>query len=759
MSIKFYLKNVFFPMLAGILGIRKILKLVPVNHLIKDNGNWVSTGDDPAFVFQGKFYVGWNQINWSSNSEEYTPLKLYWNDGSGYSEVNSVIFSFISPTGAKQTSTLFIPPGVQELRLDPGEKETVFELSDFEFKKITKIHIVFQAMKKLLLQRGSNVGTIKKLIIKATYVIRKHGIRGFWSTIKNNADLTLTNVLENYQLWVAKNRISPQQKINIRHEIEMFTYKPLISVIMPVYNVEEIWLRKCIDSVIEQLYPYWELCISDDASSKEHIKRVLTEYQERDSRIKVSFREKNGHISESSNSAIEISDGEFIALLDHDDELASDALYQNVKILNENPSLDFIYSDEDKIGVDGERHSPYFKPDWSPDLILSQMYTCHLGVYRKSLVTKIGGFRQGYEGSQDFDLVLRLTELTNKIYHIPKILYHWRTIPESTASGASAKNYTHYAGIKALQDTLQRRNIKGTIEELDNYPNMYRIHYDVEREPLVSIIIPTKDMSSILDSCLESIFLKTTYLNFEIIIVDNGSTEQTTFDVFAKWKDQHPDKVSILTLDIPFNYSKLNNSAVEIARGELLLFLNNDIEVIDANWLEEMIGYASRGNTGAVGAKLLYPDKTIQHSGVIMGLGGVAGHAFRTALDTDPGYFGALMVNRNVSVVTAACLMIKKEIFSEVNGFEEDLSVAFNDVDFCLKVLEKGYYNITLNSIKLYHHESKTRGLENTTEKIKRFQSEIDYMHAHWPAYINYDPFYNVNLSLEGDCSYRIKNI
>ncbi|WP_149095627.1 glycosyltransferase family 2 protein [Paenibacillus terrae] len=757
MSIKFYFKNVFFPMLAGILGIRKNLKLVPVNHLIKENGNWISTGDDPAFVFQGEFYVGWNQINWSSNSEEYTPLKLYWNDGSGYSEGNSVVFSFLSPTGAKQTSTLFIPPGVQELRLDPGEKETVFELSDFEFKKITKIHIVFQAMKKLLRQRGSNVGTLKKLITKATYVIRKRGIRGVWSTIKNNADLTSTNVLENYQLWVAKSRISPQQKMNIRHEIEMFKYKPLISVIMPVYNVEEIWLRKCIDSVIEQLYPYWELCISDDASSKEHIKRVLTEYQEMDSRIKVNFRETNGHISESSNSAIEISDGEFIALLDHDDELAPDALYENVKILNANPNLDFIYSDEDKIGVDGERHSPYFKPEWSPDLILSQMYTCHLGVYRKSLVTKIGGFRKGYEGSQDFDLVLRLTELTNEIYHIPKILYHWRTIPESTASGASAKNYTHYAGVKALQDTLQRRNIKGTIEELDNYPNMYRIHYDVEREPLVSIIIPTKDMSSILDSCLESIFLKTTYFNFEIIIVDNGSTEQSTFDVFAKWKALHPDKINILTLDIPFNYSKLNNSAVEIARGELVLFLNNDIEVVDANWLEEMIGHASRGNTGAVGAKLLYPDKTIQHSGVIMGLGGVAGHAFRTALDTDPGYFGALMVNRNVSVVTAACLMIKKEIFFEVNGFEEDLSVAFNDVDFCLKVLEKGYYNITLNSIKLYHHESKTRGLENTPEKIKRFQSEIDYMHAHWPAYINHDPFYNVNLSLESDCSYRIK--
>ncbi|MDN4620689.1 glycosyltransferase family 2 protein [Paenibacillus sp. PsM32] len=751
-------KNSFLSSIAGILGIQTTVNLSPVSDLQKmeTTDSWRSIGLDPHFLLRGTFYEGWNKIKLRSKSDNYIPLKIYWDNGEGFLETNTSILTVISNSGEEQELIFYIPPKTRQLRLDPGEAESEFELSSFEFKKITKLHLTLKFLNNKLKQNNHTTHTALNLFKKSMQVYKRNGLKGIWAKIKHD-HINNHNNFENYQLWCMKNNISSKEKVNIKQKINMFKYKPNFSIIVPVYNVDEIWLRKCIDSVINQLYPHWELCISDDCSNKPHIKQVLNEYQQKDNRIKVVFRDQNGHISESSNSAIQISTGDYIALLDHDDELTIDALYEVAAALNANPNLDMIYTDEDKIDMDGKRHSPFFKPDWSPDFILSQMYSCHLGVYRKSLVDQVGGFRKGLEGSQDFDLVLRLTELTNNIHHIPKILYHWRAIPESTASGSSAKSYTHYAGVKALEDALSRRNIKAKVNEIHNYSNMYRVQYTPEYNPLVTIIIPTKDGSEILDTCLQSIFSKTSYDNFEIIIINNQSKEMETLELFEKWTLDHPHKITILDLDIPFNYSRLNNIAAQHAKGELLLFLNNDIEVISENWLEEMVGYALRDNTAAVGAKLLYPDNTVQHSGVIMGLGGIAGHAFRTLSQNDPGYFGMLLVNRNCSVVTAACLMVKKQIFKEVGGFEEKLTVAFNDVDLCLKFLSKGYYNVCLNSIELYHFESKTRGAENTPEKQKRFEAEIEYMAHNWPDIIQNDIYYNPNLSLESDRSYNIK--
>lgn len=736
------------------------IELVPLQNInCIDQDHWEAIGEDPSFTLKGKFPTGWVVMKVTIMAETNVPLKLYWDRGHGMSEQDSAMLGIsVQGHNKEQTFRVLIPHDAICLRLDPGEEPIEFLMRDLRFIKISKYHVLLDSLRDYTRVRGGFIRSMIPLSRKAVHILKRSGLTGLRTQTRRALGLTQNiDMTQSYQKWVESKALTDIREEEIKREISRFSYKPLISIIVPVYNVEEKWLRKCIESVRNQLYTNWELCLADDASPKTHIREVLDEYKLIDPRIKVVYREKNGHISECSNSALAIATGEFIGLLDHDDELSRDALYENVKLLNMYPDADLIYSDEDKITEEGERHSPFFKPDWSPDLLLSQMYICHFSIYRKTIIDQIGGFRKGYEGSQDYDLALRFTELTDAIYHIPKVLYHWRTIPESTASGAQAKNYTHYAGLKALEDTLKRRHVDGTVKEIGDYSNMFRVSYKIKEEPLVSIIIPTRNMGELLDSCLNSIFSRSLYSNYEVIIIDNGSTEEHTLSVFKKWTDNYGDRIRILPINIPFNYSKLNNMAVEAANGEYVLLLNNDIEVISEDWLGEMVGYAQRNNTGAVGAKLLYPDDSIQHAGVVMGLGGIAGHAFRTLHKTDPGYFGALLVNRNCSVVTAACLMIKKDLYIRVGGLEEELTVAFNDVDLCLKLIDKGYDNVCLNSIELYHHESKSRGAEDTPEKKERFQGEINYMLNKWSRYIERDPYYNVNLSLESDQSYRLK--
>lgn len=586
---------------------------------------------------------------------------------------------------------------------------------------------------------------VTRLWIKAKKGFKYMAKNGISHTIQRAKIEKLRNQAS-YPNWLARNEVLDIEAMT--QEIATFHYQPKISIAMPVYNVEEKWLRLCIDSILNQVYTNWELCMADDASTDPNVKKILTEYQQLDERIRVVFREQNGHISEATNSALAIATGEFVALLDNDDELAINAFYEVVKVLNENPELDLIYSDEDKIDMDGNRSDPAFKPDWSPDLLLGTNYISHLGVYRRSILEEIGGFRKGYEGSQDYDLVLRFTEKTTKerIKHIPKVLYYWRMLPTSTAVDQGSKGYAFEAGLRAVQDALVRRGINGHATH-GAANGLYDVYYDIKSDKLVSIIIPTKNGYKDVQRCVSSIIEKTTYQNYEIIMADNGSTDPKMHELYAEFEQQLPGRFFVESIDIPFNFSTINNRAVKKAHGEYLLFLNNDTEVITENWLTLMVSFAQQERIGCVGAKLLYPNNTVQHAGVILGLGGVAGHGHYGYPHGDLGYFGRLAINVNYSAVTAACLLMKKADFDAVGGFEEAFTVAFNDVDLCLKVQALGRDNVWLHEAELYHFESQTRGYDDKGKKKKRFEQEKVMMEEKWGPLIENDPFYNPNLT------------
>ena len=545
-----------------------------------------------------------------------------------------------------------------------------------------------------------------------------------------------------YNKWIKKHEKKP-----VYEELE---YKPLISILIPVYNIGRDYLKDCLDSILNQKYENFEVCLADDCSTLQETKDTLEEYKKKDDRIKVVYRTENGHISRTTNSALEIAKGEFVGLMDDDDILTEDCLYEMVKALNENKELDFIYSDEDKIDMDGYRCEPHFKSDFAPDSILGGNYICHFEIIRTSLMRKIKGFRHEYVGAQDFDLFLRIIDETtkDKIHHIPRILYHWRKVPGSTADTIENKEYAIEAGRKAVMDTMKRRGIDAdVIVPIES--THYIVEYKYKKEPKVSIIIPTKDLPNMLSRCLESIYKETDYENYEVIVVDNGSVLEETKELFKKYQEKKNFKV--LPYDKEFNFSLINNFAVEKASGEYIVLLNNDTEIISKNWLKSMVGYAMQDHIGAVGVKLLYPSDTIQHGGIILGIDGVARHAFLNNDADTYGFYGRMLVPYDYSCVTAACLMVKKEKYLEVGGLEEELKVAYNDLDFNLKLRQKGYYNVFLPQVELYHFESKSRGLDTTTEKYKQYLKEKEYILNKWSKEIENDPFYNPNFSKK-DC-------
>lgn len=578
-------------------------------------------------------------------------------------------------------------------------------------------------------------------ISKYISIIKKYGIR----TALKKIFVKMEESRITYPEWIRKNESYDETEVQTL--VKSFEYTPKISIIVPVYNIDETWLVKCIDSVVDQVYTNWELCIADDASTVEYIKPFLEKLIANDERIKVIFRKENGHISRATNSALGIATGDYVAFLDNDDELSPYALFENVKELNRNHEIDILYSDEDKISESGKRTHPYFKSDWAPDTIMGNNYIGHFLVVRKSLVSSIGGFRVGFEGAQDHDLILRATEKTDKIRHIPKILYHWRMLDSSTAANTDSKNYAVDAGKLAIESALTRRGLKGQVKP-SMYPGFYVTSYDVKKQDKVSVIIPMRDHVEDTKKCIESIIEKTRYNNYEIIIADNGSKEKATADYFDVLRQKYSDKIRVIPMDIPFNFSKINNIAAKSAEGAYLLFLNNDTEVINSEWIDNMLGYAQLNHVGAVGAKLYYFDNTIQHSGVVLGLGGIAGHIHYNFAKNDPGYFGKLVIPTNYLAVTAACLMVKKKDFDEVGGFDENLVVAFNDVDFCVKLFDQLHlYNVVTPNAELYHYESKSRGYEDTPQKQKRFERETKILQSKWKKYIAHDPFYNPNLT------------
>lgn len=552
-----------------------------------------------------------------------------------------------------------------------------------------------------------------------------------------------------YDRWLALNLPTESKLIQYDKEVDAFSKRPKFSIVMPVYNPKAEHLSEAIDSLLKQNYDNWELCIADDNSTDKHVGKLIRQYQSRDPRIKAVFREVNGHISAASNSALGIASGDYIVLMDQDDLLTADALFQNAKVINENLRADLIYSDEDKVDDHGKHSYPHFKPDWSPDNLLSRNYLGHLTVFNAEIMRSIGGWREGFEGSQDYDLVLRFTERTDAVLHIPSVLYHWRSHEASAAAGEDAKPYAYIAAKKALTEALIRRGEPGTVDFLDGFRG-YSIRYDLkDGGHKVSIVIPTKDRTELLRKCIISIFERSTHKDFEVVVVDNNSSEKDFFAYIKECEQQYGVRFKCVRADMPFNFSALVNFGAANSTGDYLVLLNNDTEVITPDWLEGMMEQAQRPSIGVVGVKLLYPNQTIQHAGVVMGLGGAAGHVLVGEDRNGPGYFNYVNMLNNYSAVTAACIMVRKALFDRMNGFDESFAVEYNDVDFCLRVREQGLNNIYVPHVELFHYESMSRGHPHaTSESYKKHVEEIGKLKGRWSKYIDNDPCYNPNLTL-----------
>jgi GT2 family glycosyltransferase len=554
-----------------------------------------------------------------------------------------------------------------------------------------------------------------------------------------------------YARWLTQHATRPADLALYREQVPLLRYRPRISILLPVFDPSLDWFRQAVQSVIDQVYPDWELCIADDASTKPGIRQAIAEFAHQEPRIRVVYRMKNGHISAASNSALALASGEYCALLDHDDLLTPDALYHNVLALNGQPELDVLYSDEDKIDAHGLRCDPHFKPQWSPDTLLAGNYVCHLLVARTELIRDIGGFREGFEGAQDFDLVLRLSEQTQGIHHIPRVLYHWRQHEQSTAQTAAAKPYAFLAGQRALQEALERRREPGMVQQDLESPGSYIVQFSLRTEGRTGIVIPTRDQAGLLEACLKSLFERTAYQNFGVLVVDNGSCQPRTFALFQEFASRYPDRFSVLRDASEFNFSRLVNAGVRATGDPFVLLLNNDVEVLATDWLTTMLEQVQRPSIGCVGARLLYPDGSVQHAGVVVGHGELAAHVFRHADGDARGHASRLKLVSNYSAVTGACLLVRRELFEQVGGFDETFAVDYNDVDFCLRVRDAGYHNVMVPQATLWHHELVSRGNSRATEESsRRHFREREQFAARWAKYLASDPCVSPHLVPRG---------
>lgn len=581
------------------------------------------------------------------------------------------------------------------------------------------------------------------LFCKGLKCIKNNGIKYTIQKVK-----VKLNTVSDYDKCIKKITLTDKQRklqCNTKFEKEI-----KFSIVVPLYNTPEDFLTEMIESCINQTYSNWELCLADGSDDKHiYVGDIVRKYAKNDKRIIYKVLDKNLGISENTNECINMATGQYIGLFDHDDLLHPSALFEYMKVICKEDA-DFIYCDEltfeeslQKILV------VHYKPDFAIDNLRANNYICHFTVFKKELLNDVGMFRKEYDGSQDHDMILRLTEKAEKIIHIPKLLYFWRSHPQSVSADINSKSYAIDAGKSAVLDHLKRNGMNATIGSSIACPTIYRFKYEITNEPLISIIIPNKDNVKLLSKCLKSILEKSTYKNIEIIVVENNSEDKKTFDYYETLKNYNKIKVIKYKTDGKFNYSAINNYAVKQSNGEHLIFLNNDIEIINEDWIEEMLMYSQRSDVGCVGAKLYYDNNTIQHAGIGIGILEIAGHYFRNFPDDVPGYMGRLHYAQNVSAVTAACLMIKKNIFEDVNGFDEKFEVAFNDIDLCLKVRKLRYLNVWTPYARAYHYESVSRGYEDTPEKQERFTGEINRFKEKWISELEIgDPYYNVNLTL-----------
>ena len=601
---------------------------------------------------------------------------------------------------------------------------------------------------------NSKQGRLLKAVGRENFRQNKEYVQKYgWKAFYHYLEVQMNPQYGDYNLWFKQH--SATGPVLKRQKKYRFSYAPKISVVIPLYNTPLKYLKEIMDSLLGQSYGNLEICLAD-GSSEEGPGKLIKKRYGKDPRVRYQKLKKNMGISENTNAAIDMASGEYIMLSDHDDVVTRDALFEIVKAINKNRDADIIYTDEDKVTMDGKDYfDPSFKPDYNIDFLRSSNYICHIFTVKRSLLEEAGKFRHEYDGAQDFDLILRCCEKAKKIIHIPKILYHWRSHPNSTAGKPESKMYAFEAGKKALEAHYARLDIKAKVE-LTPLFGRYRTIYEVTGHPKVSIIIPNKDHVEDLDKCLKSIWERTSYDNYEILVVENNSEEKDTFAYYEMIQNLK-ENIRVITWKREFNYAAINNFAVSYAQGEYLLFLNNDVEIITEGWIEEMLGHCQREDVGIAGAKLYYPDDTVQHAGVIIGLGGVAGHIFCGSERGEYGYCARLVSVQDYSAVTAACMMTKKELFQKVKGFDEGFQVAFNDIDYCMKVRKEGKLVVFTPYAELYHYESKSRGKEETAAQLKRFAGEVHRFEKKWPEILKKgDPYYNKNLTLKkGDCSLR----
>ncbi len=724
---------------------RSQLVLVPAYQLETTRDGFRSLGDDPQFQVTSKtkrFAQGWCRLRYRAHaSQAHLQPKLYVDTGDGFTEDSSIRLPFA--TGRDQAVFLRLPD-VQAMRLDPCDSVCEFTFSDIDVTELGHLAIGVRAVLNVVTRLFSPPGAALRRIGSGLRLFRRHGFDAF----RGQLERALADVPD-YEEWVAMFDTPTAAKLRIHCDrVARLAHRPLVSIVLPVHDTPERLLRECVESVIAQTYPHWELCVADDASTLRHVARVLADFAASDPRIRVVTRSQNGHISAASNSALAIATGEFVALLDHDDVLAPHALSCMIERLQEG-EYDLAYSDEDHIDEFGRRYEPFFKPDWNPELLHSVNYLCHLTLVRRSLVERAGGFRLGFEGAQDFDLFLRISRdlPAHRVAHVPRVLYHWRSVEGSTARSPGEKAYAESAGLAAL-----REHVAAVDAHAVAMPGLLRTTYRVrwrlpEPTPLVSIIIPTRDRLDLLRQCLDSIRGRTVYPSYEIVIVDNESRQPETL---AYLRDvQQSGNVRVLRYEGAFNFSAINNRAVAAAAGSVIALVNNDIEVIDGDWLDELVSHAVRPEIGAVGPKLLYRDRHIQHAGLVLGVHRVAGHAFKHLPGDEGGANGRAMMTQSVSALTGACLVVRKAVYEQVGGLDEvHLQVAFNDVDFCIKVSKAGYRNVYTPYARLYHYESASRGIDGSAERVARFNSEVDTMLDRWGETLENDPAYNPNLTV-----------
>lgn len=711
-----------------------------VNCSRKNFITYQSLNSDPQFIFtnlQAGAYIV--RIRLASDEIIQTSAEIYWNNNRNeFSSDSSLAFTLYAD---EHTEFYLYLEKDGPIRIDP-----VSQNCEFEFD----VSIIYCSQNFL---KAKMITQISK---HSDYESKSDNIEQIFAAYQQ--DSIQSGVQYDYDKFVKK--VWQYLKASSA-DIESIQSKTLFSIIIPVYNTDPDYLRSCLNSVVMQSYENWELCIVDDASTNFDTKKVLHEFEKLipSEKFNIHYRESNGHICEASNDAVKMASGDFLVLVDHDDLLHLDALYWIAKCIDKNHDVNLVYTDEDKLCQTTNRFiSPHFKPAFNLNLLLSYNYICHLSAFRRSIVQKVNGFRSGYEGSQDYDLALRVIAQSNRnqVAHIPIPLYHWRVHQESTAARSSSKDYTTDAGLMALTDFLSGYKLNQKYLEtpsvISTSPNRYRVLWPLKKgnEPTVELIIPTKDKANILRTAVESIFKNTDYRNYRITIVDNGSKDQDTLDLFTYLKKKYSNKLRILQYNKPFNYSAINNYAVSKSDSKLVGLVNNDIEVINADWLTELVSLAIQDDVGCVGAKLYYSDERIQHAGVIIGIGGVAGHSHKYLPRSECGYMDRLLYPQETSAVTAACLIIKRSIYNQVKGLNEtNLKIAFNDVDFCLRVHQAGFRNIWTPYAELYHYESISRGAEDNPEKIARFNSEIEYMLQRWaihdsnylPMCPHYSPF------------------